>query len=355
MNLTVYSNRREALRREMRRQGFDALVVSLDANRYYLSGFELHDPQMNESSGRLVIRANGEDWLCTDARFLDAAKRLWNEEHILIYRSAATDINALLRSFSPAKVGFEAEVLTVGFFRTLSEGLTCQPADGLVEALRVIKDAEEIARMQRSCALNHALMQWVPSVLVPGRTEAQVDWDITQFFRNNGAQENAFAGIVAVDDNAALPHAVPGERQITDNCAVLVDVGCRMDDYCSDQTRTFWVGEKPAPWFLQYLDLVQEAQQRAIATIRPGVSAATVYGAARSYLDGSGLGHLFTHGLGHGVGLQTHEAPSLNPRSETVLRPGMVITVEPGLYLAGQGGLRWEYMVLVTEDGHQIL
>ncbi len=351
-----YAARREALRPLMRGAGLAALLVSLDADRFYLSGFEPSDPQPDESSGRLLIRENGRDVLCTDSRFFDAARRLWPEEDIFIYRgNAAEQINALIKETVAGPVGFDGRHISLRFYEDFTPGITLQRADGMVESLRMIKDAGEIERLEKSCALNHKLMDWLPGVLVPGRTEAQIAWDIEQFFRNHGAEGLSFSSIVAVGPNAALPHAVPGPDAVAENCAVLVDVGCRLDDYCSDQTRTFWVGNTPSPRFASDLELVKEAQRRGIAAIRPGVPVCDVYAAARSFLDDKGVGHLFTHGLGHGIGLQTHEPPSLNPAGSLPLRPGMVITVEPGLYRSGEQGIRWEYMVLVTEDGARIL
>ena len=351
-----FAARREALRPLMRKAGLSALLVTLDADRYYLRGFELCDPQADESSGRLIIRDNGRDILCTDSRFFEAARRLWPEEDIFIYRgNAAEQINTLLRENVSGVVGFDGRHMTVRFYDEVSSGLSLQRADGMVESLRLIKDAEEIRRMRLACRLNHKLMEWVPGILVPGRTEAQVAWDIEQFFRNNGAEGLAFSSIVAVGPNAALPHAVPGEDIIRENCGVLIDVGCRLNDYCSDQTRSFWVGETPSPRWAKDLELIQEAQRRAIEVIRPGIPACDVYTPAKAYLDAEGVGALFTHGLGHGIGLQTHEPPSLNPSNRTILRPGMIITVEPGLYRAGENGVRWEYMVLVTEDGAEVL
>ena len=356
MQTDTFAARREKLRCLMQEAALSALVVSLDANRYYLSGFELHDAQCDESAGRLVIMADGNDWLCTDARYLDAARELWDESRIFIYRgNAAEQMNGLLHDLAPATVGFEAKIMSLDFYEALSQGLSLQRADGLVERLRMIKEPEEIARMRRACTLNHKLMEWVPGVLAPGRTEAQLAWDIEQFFRNHGAEGLSFSSIVAVGPNAALPHAIPGTASITEECGVLVDVGCRLDAYCSDQTRSFWVGKKPHPHFTTNLKLIKEAQRHAIEAIRPGVQCKDVYAVARNFLDSKKVGQYFTHGLGHGIGLQTHEGPSLNPLNTTVLESGMIVTVEPGLYHAGHGGVRWEHMVLVTEGGAEVL
>ena len=356
MNRQHFEARREKLRPLMHKAGLSALLVTLDANRFYLSGFELHDPQANESSGCLIIAADGKDWLCTDSRYRDAAKRLWDEDRIFIYHGKAMEqINELLKQNFTGTIGFEAKNINYDAFGVVSDGLSMERADGMIESLRIIKEPVEIERMEKACVLNHKLMEWVPGVLKPGRTEAQLAWDIEQFFRNHGAEGLSFSSIVAVGPNAALPHAEPGCDRITDNCCVLVDVGCRLNDYCSDQTRSFWVGNTPDPAFVRNLKFIKDAQAKAIKAIRPGVTASEVYKVARAYLDEKGVGEYFTHGLGHGIGLQTHEAPSLSPLNSSVLQAGMIITVEPGVYFPGHIGLRWEYMVLVTEDGARVL
>lgn len=356
MDTLRFEARRERLRAAMRERGLTALFVSHDANRYYLSGFELHDPQTNESAGYILVTADGRDWICTDSRYLDAARRIWDHERIFIYGpDAPTQINGLIRDRVSGTVGFEARSVSLEFFEKLSAGLSMERADGIVEAQRIIKEPEEIAVMERSCALNHRLMEWVPSILRAGRTEAEVAWDIESFFRTNGASELSFASIVAVGPNGALPHHRGGGDVLTDNCSVLVDVGARLDEYCSDQTRTFWVGDRPAEHFTRALEQTKEAQAKAIAAMHPGMRACDAYKVARDHFESVGVAEHFTHALGHGIGLETHEPPSLNPRNEMVLKPGMVVTVEPGLYYPEWGGIRWEYMVLVTEDGVRVL
>ena len=354
-----YAQRRQRLRQALRERGLDALLVSRAPNRYYLSGFELHDPQCNESAGRLVITADGQDWLATDARYRDAAARLWNQEHICIYGHDTPRQLADLLARCGSRIGMEGRAVTLEEARALrrhSRGrFSLESADGLVENLRCRKDAQEVAALERSFALNHAMLHWLEGELQPGRSERELAWAVERYFREHGAGELAFASIVAVGPNAALPHAIPGDARLTENCPVLVDVGCRVDDYCSDQTRTFWVGSQPTEAFSRTLHLVQEAQQAAIRMMRPGVRMCDAYAAARAVFERAGVAEHFTHGLGHGVGLETHEAPSLSPVREDVLEPGMVITVEPGLYYPEWGGVRWEHTVLVEEDGVRIL
>lgn len=358
MHNDVYAARREKLRALLREKNLAALLVTLDANRYYLSGFELHDHQTNESSGCLIIGADGKDWLCTDPRYEEGAKRIWNNSLMFIYggvASAPEQINSLLKDKIKGTLGFESYCISYGFYEAVSEGLSTAPADGLVESLRIIKDKDEIASMSASMALNHKLMEWVPGVLSFGRTEKQISWDVEQFYRNFGASELAFDTIVGINSNAALPHAIPGEDSVKENCCVLVDCGCRLNDYCSDQTRTFWVGDNPPDYFLRTLEQVKEAQRLAIEAVRPGAVCRDVYYVAWNYFDKLGVAEHFNHGLGHGIGLQTHEPASFNSKNETVLQPGMIMSVEPGLYYPKWGGVRWEYLVLVTEEGCRIL
>jgi Xaa-Pro aminopeptidase len=360
----IYAGRREALRRDMRRRGLDALLISRDANRFYLSGFELHDAQCNESSGRLVLTGDGRDWLATDSRYAEAAARLWDTERIFIYKDDVRDIASLLRRCG-SRIGIEVRGVSLAFARALggAGGLFLQAADGLVEQLRSIKGPEEIAALSASFALNHKMLGWLERMLsearlAPGLREADLAWSIERFFRENGASELAFPVIAAAGRNAALPHAIPGDDRLEEGTVLLIDVGCRVDDYCSDQTRTFWMGEKSGPAYSRFArvyDLVHEARQEALAVMRPGVTGREAYAAARAVLEKAGEAHAFTHGLGHGVGLETHEAPSLNFRDERPLEAGMVVTVEPGLYYPDWGGVRLEYTVLVEEGGVRIL
>lgn len=356
MNTLRYAERRQRLRTLLHAEALDAMLVSLDANRFYLSGFELIDHQVNESAGCLLITRDGKDCLFTDPRYETAAKCLWDARYIHIYTAdAAALINAVARDRVSGTIGFEASVMPVRFFNALAKGLDLRPADGLVEQLRMIKEPEEIARLEAAAALNHKLMEWLPGEFSPGCTEQDIAWFVEQFFRQHGAESLAFPSITAIGANAALPHAIPGKKIIRENTCVLVDVGCRLNDYCSDQTRTFWVGDAPIPAFMETMALVRTAQEQALAVIRPGMMAREVYAAAYNHLAEHRVADRFTHGLGHGIGLQTHEPPSLNSRNDTILAPGMVITVEPGLYYPEWGGVRWEYMVLVTETGCRIL
>jgi Xaa-Pro aminopeptidase len=361
---TPYGQRREKLRGLIRSRGLDALLVSRDADRFYLSGFELHDTQFNESSGCLVITGHGEDWLATDSRFAGAAARLWNTDRIFIYKNRAADIASLLRRCG-SRIGIESHGLSFAFVRALekADGIFLQAADGLVERLRCIKGEEEVKALSASFALNHKMFDWLEQSLraglfAPGTRESEMAWAIEKFFRENGASEPAFPVIAAAGKNAALPHAAPGDDGLQSPGLLLVDAGCRVDNYCSDQTRTFWVGEKSGEKYERFArayDLTQQAQQAAFSIMRPGVTCRAVYAAARAVFEEAGVAAAFTHSLGHGVGLETHEAPSLNSSDEHLLEPGMVVTVEPGLYYPEWGGVRLEYTAVLEKNGARIL
>lgn len=352
----VFAARRERLRARMAEENLPALLVNHAANRYYLSGFELHDSQCNESVGWLVIladkRAGGRDLLLTDARFTDAAKRLWPEEDLVIYgpgKHAA--LAERLHALGVRTLGFDPKAVNVFDYEALREHFELAPSSGLVEALRRVKEPAEIELLRAACGLNHRVMRALPDVLVPGMSESEASWAIERLFREAGAEGLSFPSIVGVNQNAALPHAIPGDTKIPREGLVLVDAGCRLAAYCSDQTRTFWVGREPTERFQETKRLVLDAQKAAMQVIRPGAKIVDSYHAARRVFEDAGVAAQFTHSLGHGIGLETHEGPSLSPRAEGVFVPGMVVTVEPGLYDAAWGGIRWEYMVVVTDTG----
>lgn len=353
---TTYQNRRENVRKKLTEENLSALLVSYPSNRFYLSGFELHDGQCNESSGHILIQKNGRDILFTDSRFYEAAKTLWNEEDIFIYTAQTEDMRRYLKDNIQGKIGFESKIVSHYFFETLFQGLDAEPADGIVEELRLIKDEQEIKALKESVALNHKLFAWLPTIFKEGKSESEIALEIEMFFRKHGATENSFPPIVAINKHAARPHHIPNpDTKLTENCHILIDVGARYHDYCSDQTRTFWFGEKKDPRFQNMLEQVQEAQSEAIKILAPQLPCSKAHATALEVFEKYGVEKAFTHSLGHGVGLDTHEEPRLSLRSQRLLQPNMIVTAEPGLYFADYGGIRWEYMVRITEDGHEIL
>lgn len=359
----IYCKRRDRLRGVMANMGLDALLVSNAANRFYLSGFELHDGQPGESSGALVITRSGGDWLATDDRFLEAAAHLWDDQRVFVYGGKRKETIADLLPQCGFVIGFESNAVSFDFYNSLlrrcGRRIQLLPVWGEVERLRMIKEPCELAAIESSYALNHAMLQWLEDRQKAGEliglSEQDLAWQVESYFRNHGASELAFSVIAANGKNSAMPHAIPGANEISSGTPLLMDVGCRVANYCSDQTRTWWLGASPSAEFCRFLELVQVAQARAMEIMRPGVRCADVYHAANEIFEQAGVASAFTHGLGHGIGLETHELPSLSPNSNVVLMAGMTITVEPGLYFPEWGGIRWEHAVVVEESGVRVL
>lgn len=350
------NHRLHALKALMQEHKIPALLVTHPANRFYLSGFELHDGQCNESSGCLLVQATGPDWLLTDSRFTEEAQRHWPMDQVHIYGSPRFEkIADFIKAQGLKKLWIEAQTMSVEMYLELGKELTLYPSPRLVEELRVIKDPFELAALRQSCQLNHQIFEFLYPRIVPGLTEREVAWLLEQAFRDQGAQALSFAPIVGFGPNGALPHASPSDQRLVADTPILVDMGGRLHEYCSDQTRSWWVGSRPSREFEETLELVQRAQVKAMDLIGPGVSTHTLHEAAKSYFAQHGVAEFFTHSLGHGIGLETHEAPGVGPYRPTLLKPGMVITVEPGLYYPSWGGVRWEHMVVVTGNGYEIL
>ncbi|MCI5132846.1 MAG: peptidase M24 family protein, partial [Candidatus Electrothrix sp. EH2] len=224
----------------------------------------------------------------------------------------------------------------------------------LVERMRVIKTEEEIQLIKQSVLLNEQVFQAIHKTVAPGMTEIETALALEQTMRTMGAEIPSFKTIVAFGSNAAKPHAVPTDRVLQDGEIVLIDMGLVLHGYCSDMTRTFVVG-KPKKKFKQRLRVVRKAQLAGIKAVRAGAVCREVDKAARRVIADAGYGNFFGHSLGHGVGLAVHESPGLGPRNRKKLRPGMIVTIEPGIYIPGWGGIRLENMAVVREDGCELL
>ncbi|NLW80422.1 MAG: aminopeptidase P family protein [Desulfovibrionales bacterium] len=351
-----HPSRLDALKDHMEREEIPVLLVLHPANRFYLSGFALHDGQCNESSGCLLIRTSGPDWLLTDSRFTEEARRHWPAEFVHVHGMPRLEkIAEFITTLGIRDVWVETHAMCAEMYLELGKGVHLHPAPRMVENLRTIKDPDELAAIRASCALNHRVYETIRPHLKPGVTEKDMAWMLEREFREHGAEALSFPPIVGFGPNGALPHATPGEDRLASDSPVLIDMGGRLHGYCSDQTRTWWIGGTPTDAFRRTLDLVQEAQRLAIARVAPGVSTDDLHATAKDYFSCHGVAEHFTHSLGHGIGLETHEAPGVGPIRPTILQPGMVITVEPGLYYPEWGGVRWEHMVVVTENGHDVL
>jgi Xaa-Pro aminopeptidase len=349
--------RQERLREQLAPTGLDALLVSHLPNIRYLCGF-------TGSAGLLLVEEAGSTFF-TDVRYdtqgreevkgakvIIARKALWNA---LSERIAARRRGSRSKGWT---IGIEAEHLTVAERKRLADllpsGVRLRNAPALVEQARMIKEDDELDLLRAAVRLGATLFVRALEVLRPGAKESEVAAAMEYAARLAGAEEMSFPTIIAAGARSALPHGRATEQVIASGGFVVCDFGVILEGYCSDQTRTVWVGAAPEEARKAY-ESVREAQEAAIAAVRPGVSAGEVDAAARKVLRKAGLGRYFTHSTGHGVGLEIHEAPRVAAGQKEVLKPGMVITIEPGVYFPGKRGVRIEDMVAVREDGCEVL
>ncbi len=348
-----------ALRELFPTQELDALLVSGPENRRYLSGFTANDPDWGVLL--ITIRANV---LLTDFRYQIWAQQEARDFEVLIYKVDLGDTLAgLLKDLKVGRLGFEAAHLTYWQYQRLTTkvadaGLTVnwQPTEGLVEGLRQRKTPAELAVMRRALALTETVMRQVEGELAPGLTERQVAWEIEKRLRQGGAEGLAFPPIVAAGPNSARPHHHPGDYRLEKGEPIIIDMGARVDGYCADMTRTFILGS-PDEEFRKIYSLVRQAQIKAETELKAGMDSLVGDALAREVIAAAGYGEAFGHSLGHGVGLAVHEIPSLSSveARKVELPDGCVVTVEPGIYLTGWGGVRLEDMVRLSQDGAEVL
>lgn len=344
----------------LKRKKIDGLLVVQPENRRYLSGYTATDTSINESSGLLIIPVKGAPLLLTDSRYLlQAEQEAAGFDVILCRRSPLASLQEILPAIGMRRLGFESHYFLYSAARSLISmlvGLAIEPVavSGLIEQQRLIKTEEELVAIRKSVAFNEAVFQEVFPTLRPGQTERQVALKIERLMQDKGAEGPCFATIVAGGPNSALPHAVPSERPLREGEPIIIDMGTRLQGYCSDMTRTIVLGRADKK-IVELVRIVRSAQCAAMDHIRAGVTDREADRQARRIIAQHGYAKAFGHGLGHGVGLAVHEAPSLNRRSGKKLKDGMVVTVEPGIYLPGWGGIRLENMVVVRKDGCEVL
>ncbi len=362
MDRSVFQERLKALRKRLSRLAPDTLWISQPENRRYLSGFKAPDVQLNESAGFLLISPD-QAFLVTDSRYTtEAREQAPDFQVITLNRDFVDSLPDLLSELGTRSLGFEPDYVLWGLHRRVSRTLKkkeppvrLQPMRALVERMREIKAPEELAAMARASDIMAGILDRVIPGMEPGRTESEAAWEIQGLAREAGAEGMAFPPIVASGPNGALPHAVPSGRRIRAGEPVVVDVGIRIDGYCCDLTRTVFPGGGPEGRFREVYRTVRRAQLAALEAVRPGVETTFVDGLAREAIRDAGYGDYFGHALGHGVGLAAHESPRVGPLKPKKLKQGTVITVEPGIYIPGQGGVRLEEMVAVERSGPRIL
>ena len=324
----------------------DGFLVTAPANVRYLTGF-------TGTNGWLLLGAEGALFL-TDPRYEQQAAEQLGDVPVVISSTSLHDALAqAVRGRDLERIEFEAEHVTVALKEKLEAAVEVEwvVAGAPVETQRRRKDAAEVAAIRAALTVTEAVLEEVVAALTPGQTEIEVAADIERACRRRGARGMAFETIVASGRRSALPHGVASTRRIEAGEPVMIDTGCTLDGYCSDLTRMIWCGGTPDRRWMEIHDLVDRARAAALATVGPGIAAAAVDAAARQVIEEAGYADAFTHGTGHGVGLEIHEGPKVSRHSTDRLEAGMVLTIEPGVYLEGEFGIRIEELVHVTDEG----
>jgi Xaa-Pro aminopeptidase len=336
------------LRKLIAEKGLDALLISQPENLRYLCGFT--------GSGWLLISQRNAI-LALDFLYVEQAKGESPDfEIVQIKQDLHYWLPGLVFDLGWHKLGFEASLTSYDGYQRLSEAITSKqinlelvPTTGIVEQLRSIKELEELVLITKAVELADAAFQQAKAIVRPGITEKQAAWEIEKILRQKGSEGVPFEIIVASGPNSALPHARPTDKTISSGEPVIIDMGARINGYCSDLSRTLFLG-RPNKTFQEIYDIVLKAQTTAMEGTKSEMGASQADQLARTVIQQAGYGDAFGHGLGHGVGLAVHEFPRLGLSSSDSLADGMVFTIEPGIYLAGQGGVRIEDMV-VLENG----
>jgi Xaa-Pro aminopeptidase len=344
------------LKTRLQRRNLDAVLISQPHNRRFLSGFTPLDHGIEESAGLLLIPCKGRPMLLTDSRFELAARHEAPDFEVILYQKGLLPLlKELFTRLNIKRCGFESHYTlhsTAEKLLNLGAELEVElvPLSGVVEKMRLCKDKEALAKIEQAVLLNEGVFQEVYDMLRPGMTEIEAALLIETTMRLRGAERPSFETIVAAGPNGALPHAVPTSRAIKEGEPIVIDMGLILAGFCSDMTRTVVLGT-PNPQTQKIIRLVRKAQLAGMAAIKAGVTGKQVDSKARAVIKEAGYGDKFGHGLGHGVGLAVHEAPGLSPRYSKKLQVGMVVTVEPGIYIEGWGGVRLENMVVVEQGG----
>ncbi|MGI9110641.1 MAG: M24 family metallopeptidase [Gaiellaceae bacterium] len=321
------------------------LLVTSGVNVRYLTG-------LASSNAALLVDPGGEATLFTDFRY---AKRARTLDEVRFEQTARAVIGDLATRLAGKTIGIEAHVLNVDSLHALrAGGVAAQPTSGLVERLRAIKEPAELESLRQAAAISDKVFAALAEERFVGRTELELAWRVRELFKEHGSSELSFDTMVAAAENGASPHSDNRDVGVPANTLVIVDAGCRIDGYASDCTRTFATGELPDELARAYA-VCLEAQLAGLEAMGPGVSGREADAGARDVIAAAGWGEEFGHGLGHGIGLEVHEAPAARAESTDTLEPANVLSCEPGIYLPDRAGVRIEDMVLITDDGRERL
>jgi len=350
--MTAIQARLANLRAALQQENLDALLVSQPENCTYLSGFTGSDSWLLISADLALF--------ATDSRYYEQMKLECPDFELVKIQRRFTDVlPTMLERAKVRRLGFEADSATFADVQDWSKAAPDYewvPTKSLVLKLRAVKDAEEIAALRASIKLADEAMAAALSQARPGMTELDLAWVIESYIRTHGAQGVSFDTIVGCGPNGARPHATASETPLVAGEPIVIDMGARLKGYCSDMTRTICLGQPNNPTrFWEVYNTVLQAQQAAEAALHPGMTGQEADAIARDLITKAGYGEYFGHNLGHGVGLAIHERPLLSRTNTVPLEANNFVTVEPGIYLPGWGGVRIEDIVLITEDGAEVL
>ncbi len=347
----MYLDRVLKLREKMKSKKIDGVFLIGDHNRNYLTGFT-----GNESFALITM---DKAFFITDSRFTEQAMQQVKGFDVMEYsknKTLAEFVGGLIKENNIESLGFEENIVTFKDYNYYKEYFKCsmEPMEGMVEGLRVIKDIHELEIMEKAAEIADKAFEHIIKFIKPGMTEVEIGLEMEMFMKKAGASSLSFPSIVASGWRSSLPHGEATDKVIMEGEFLTLDYGCIYHGYCSDMTRTLVIG-KPDDKMKEIYNTVLEAQLTAAKAFRPGVPAVEVDKAARDYITAKGYGQYFGHSLGHGVGMEIHEAPTVGYRNASLLKAGMVVTNEPGIYLPGFGGVRIEDMLVVTESGSRNL
>ena len=327
--------------------GAGAVLISKPENVTYLSGIR--------SSNCYLILTPEEGYILTDFRYIEVAEN--NRAGLTpVQLEQGKSVFDVVGSMNIPVLAVEEEAITYGFFKELGskhQGQICS-ASHLVEDLRIVKDEYEKECLRKAEEIGDLAFTHICGILKEGMTEKEIALELEFFMRKSGAEGLSFETIAVSGVRSSMPHGEPSDKRIEPGDFLTMDYGCKYRGYCSDMTRTVAIG-KVSEEMKQVYDIVRRAQQTALEAVSPGKKASDIDRTARDIIKYEGYGKHFGHGTGHGVGLEIHEAPTANPTGNTVLKPGMAVTVEPGIYLPGKFGVRIEDLALVTETGYEVL
>ncbi|MBE0447542.1 MAG: aminopeptidase P family protein [Actinobacteria bacterium] len=349
-----YRGRLEKLRERLKPAEIDALIISEPHNIFYLSGCS---GGFTGAKVRLIVDA-GKSTLVIDHRYFDEALEVAVADRIIGWKTPSfSEVVNVVKDYGAVRVGFESAHVTVKQYERMVkefDGIQLVGIPGLAEPIREIKDNYEIQKIGEAAAIGDAAFEHIIKYIKPGVSERELAIEIEFFMRRRGAEKASFDTIIASGSHSAVPHATPSAKKVGVGDFVKLDFGAVVGGYHSDMTRTVVVG-RASQKHREIYAKVKEAQEAALGAVAPGKIGKELDNIARDIISDAGYGKNFVHNLGHGVGLNVHESPILSVDSETELKKGMVVTVEPGIYISGFGGVRIEDLVVVTETGHRVL